>query len=84
MHFFFKFLVVQRKKILTSRECRFAVKLGVDSKLEGWGDEELTGLNMEAAAALGIPNPLAARLVSFIRWLLKELAAAERDKEQWI
>ena len=46
---------------------RFAAKLGVDSKLEGWGDDELAGLNLEAATALEIPSTSAARLVSFIR-----------------
>ena len=48
---------------------RFASKLGVESKLDGWGDEEISGLSVEAAVAIGIPNPAAARLAAYIRYI---------------
>ena len=51
----------------TSAMRRFAKKLGVESKIEEWGDEELAGLTIEAATALSIPLPTASRLVSYIR-----------------
>jgi hypothetical protein len=36
-------------------------------KLSGWSDEEISGLDMEAALALGMPPAKAARLCCRIR-----------------
>jgi len=73
-----------KRSRLASDAAGLAKELGLMDKLKDWSDEEISGLDMEAALALGMPPAKAARLCCRIRAVGREDARTrELNSQLW-